>query len=865
MDIDLDGKVKPSFPETQFDWYVRNGIERFLKLIGKRPAEKERRKCTKKYRSIAEHVRSGFNIGVLIPNGVVVLDIDKRDGKDGFAALGRLLTEAYKDEPETPTLDDLIKSTFTVKTGGGGYHLYFSHDPGETPRGSVKGYDGVDLKTSANQYVVAPGSVHPDTGLVYTIENLPDRLAKLPEPLRPFILTKVSSPFEKPAPGSITHPSWGVASADQLEALLAPLDPKDYRAYVGDDKAWINLMSAAHHATGGDPEAMRVFANWSSQDPKYASEAHKATEKHWPSFRERRTGSHVATIDSILGALAASNREAARLGEYGKRNAKADAVARDLRHKLQASALDVLDGGEVANLRAYVATLSEDWYHQDPALLHELADKISEMPDDHWTELSGVLSKSMDGEQSPLQIERLIKKKATKRKKEEARAKLTQAEIVDTAARRALKATVADSRDLLRPPRASFYIYRGGYWQRFYEEVISDNCFHELDAFLDKSTSGLKPLPYYTREALNQISYMVGTESTVLYNRKELPSCVNLINGTLWFNKDGTYELKPHKREDFLTTRLPYSYDPEAECPSMQEMLTQVFDHVRRDYGEAEMLELIRHFWEFVGYTLDPKKDIAVMMFFLGEGHNGKSRIASIISNLFDSGALLSTDLIQQLDPSNKHGAASLEGKLLAMDDDVGESAEISDRVFKKICQSKLYNINPKNKDDRQIMLQTIVLFIANNSVKIIDTSPGFSRRVYAIDFSTDISHLQSSPLPDLVELLEMPGVLNEAIKGLARLRKRGFFDVPKCAQDCKTKFLVDSNSVLSYWDSIYKTESDSSSIKIEDLYRSYAQYMLDGGFGKAINRKAFAKALKRQKLTIVNEKVMGWKIVLTV
>lgn len=863
MDIDLGGKVKPSFPKDQFDWYVRNGITEFIKLVGKRPSEGGRRRKTYSYNSVYEHVRQGSNIGVLLPHGVVVLDIDK--GKGGFEAMDRLLNDAYGPD-ERPSIDDIIKSTLTVRSGGGGLHLYFAHDPAKKARGSLKGYHGIDLKTSANQYVVAPGGVHPDTGRPYTIENLPERLAELPERLAPYVLESIRDPL-KERPGK-THHLWGLVGPDELETLLAPLDPRDFRTYVGagEDKAWINLMSAAHHATGGDLEAMRVFADWSAKDPEYAAEAHKAVERRWESFKERRaSGSHVATIDSILAAVAASSREATLLGEHGKPNAKADAAALDLRHRIEASDLEALDGSETANMRAYIATLDDGWYRQAPALLHELAVKISELPDDHWPELSCVLSDSAKGEQSPLQIERLIKKKAEARKKAETKAKPTQAEIVDVAARRALKALSPDGLDLLRPPKASFYLYRGGYWQPYHEETVAKNCFEELDKFIDKSEKSIKALPYYAREAFNQITYMVGTESTTLYDRKELPSCVNLKNGTLWFYHDGTYELKPHRREDFLTTRLPYSYDPEAACPSMDTMLEQVFDPIRVIYGEAEMREMIRHFWEFAGYTLSPKKDIAMMMFWLGEGLNGKSKLASIISNLFDSKALLSTDLPLILDPSNKHGSAALEGKLLAIDEDVGDDVEISDRIFKKICQSKLYDINPKNKDSRQIMLQTIVLFIANNGVKIVDTSPGFARRCYVIEFLADLNHLQTSELPDMVELLEMSGVLNKAIKGLARLRKRGSFDVPRCAQDGKARFMVASNSILSFWESLDKVECDGSKTKVQSLYNSYVSYMSGGNYGKPSSIKAFVKALNRQKIAVKGENVIGWQIAITV
>jgi hypothetical protein len=77
--------------------------------------------------------------------GVVVVDIDPRNG-------GQVVPE-------------LMPPTRAVRTGSGGWHLYYTH-PGRPLAAKVTGLPGVDIKTDGG-YVVAPPSVHPDTGRPY--------------------------------------------------------------------------------------------------------------------------------------------------------------------------------------------------------------------------------------------------------------------------------------------------------------------------------------------------------------------------------------------------------------------------------------------------------------------------------------------------------------------------------------------------------------------------------------------------------------------------------------------------------------------------------------------------------------------------
>ena len=90
------------------------------------------------------------NIGAVLPEGRIVIDIDPRSG--GMESMVAL-TEQYGPFPETPT----------VRTGGNGLHNYFllPYDVTVPAGGSLadSGYPGVEWKSSGAQ-VVLPPSVH---------------------------------------------------------------------------------------------------------------------------------------------------------------------------------------------------------------------------------------------------------------------------------------------------------------------------------------------------------------------------------------------------------------------------------------------------------------------------------------------------------------------------------------------------------------------------------------------------------------------------------------------------------------------------------------------------------------------------------
>lgn len=112
------------------------------------------------------------NVGILTGKRLVVIDVDPRHGGDQALAD---LEQRHGPLPATPE----------VATGGGGRHIYFR---GPTVLPSRDLGPGLEVKADGRQ-VVAPPSIHPESGRTYTWQPGrpfdPRAIAALPDWLRP--------------------------------------------------------------------------------------------------------------------------------------------------------------------------------------------------------------------------------------------------------------------------------------------------------------------------------------------------------------------------------------------------------------------------------------------------------------------------------------------------------------------------------------------------------------------------------------------------------------------------------------------------------------------------------------------------------
>ncbi|MBO6724290.1 MAG: AAA family ATPase [Rhizobiaceae bacterium] len=85
-----------------------------------------------------------YNIGVACGNGLLVVDVDVKNGKPGLASLDLLEVAG-------------LPQSFRVKTPSGGRHIYVNVEHDYRNRVDLPGFEGIDLKSTGG-YVVGPGS-----------------------------------------------------------------------------------------------------------------------------------------------------------------------------------------------------------------------------------------------------------------------------------------------------------------------------------------------------------------------------------------------------------------------------------------------------------------------------------------------------------------------------------------------------------------------------------------------------------------------------------------------------------------------------------------------------------------------------------
>ena len=299
------------------------------------------------------------------------------------------------------------------------------------------------------------------------------------------------------------------------------------------------------------------------------------------------------------------------------------------------------------------------------------------------------------------------------------------------------------------------------------------------------------------------------------YETPKPRNVISVENGLFDIESGNLYAATP---EFFTRTSLPIVYDADALAPTLWlQFLDEVFD------GHSELVNLLQ---EIFGYIVSGDASQQAVFFLWGRPRSGKGTILRVI-----------TELVGKLNCHNPSiatlaGRFGLEGciakSLIKVTD-----ANCDNKAFLSEACSKINAIS--GEDDVTIERKTILdwngrlpgrfILAGNRLPNFGGGSIALATRLMILPFVVSFLGREDRTLTDKL-LVELPGILNWALAGLAKLRERGRFAEPAISQEAKTRMLYQSDPVRGFIEDRCEVEAGAAIEKqiFYPLYREFCE-----------------------------------------
>jgi putative DNA primase/helicase len=310
------------------------------------------------------------------------------------------------------------------------------------------------------------------------------------------------------------------------------------------------------------------------------------------------------------------------------------------------------------------------------------------------------------------------------------------------------------------------------------------------------------------------------------------PLLLGVSNGVVDL-RTGTF--REARREDYVIKQMGTAYDPNAACPTWEKFLSRV---------SSENAELISFIQRAIGYSLTACIVEQVLFFLYGTGQNGKSTLAETLKHLFGTYMIKATSALYTLDRHGKEPEteiARLVGKRLVTGAETEEGPRLAESRVKDITGGdtltgrELYcpafNFIPTHK----------LWIYGNHLPDVRGTDRGIWRRIMLIPFDVQIPDEEKDPnLPSKL-LLELPGILNWAVKGCLEWQKSGL-GTPPAVLEATAEYREEEDEIGEF---LSQCCYQGGKVERSALHAEYLSWADSRGVRVPLRAKAFAKQIR--------------------
>lgn len=285
---------------------------------------------------------------------------------------------------------------------------------------------------------------------------------------------------------------------------------------------------------------------------------------------------------------------------------------------------------------------------------------------------------------------------------------------------------------------------------------------------------------------------------------------LNCPNGTLDLR---TGQLRPHRRDDFITRCLPVAYDSKAACPTWLTFLDRIF---------ASTAQVIHFVQKALGYALTGDTSEQCVFFLWGEGQNGKSTFLNTIQSLMGRYAQQAAPDLLVVSKQDRHSTeiAELRGARLVASIETGEGRRLNEVLIKQMSGGDKMRGHFMRQDNIEFDPTHKVFLATNHKPVIRGTDHAIWRRIRLIPFTVTIPpEERDQKLPGKLKT-ELPGILAWAVQGCLDWQKEGL-DPPREVAHATVQYRADMDVIKGFLDECCVMDKNARVPKSE-LYETY-------------------------------------------
>lgn len=299
-------------------------------------------------------------------------------------------------------------------------------------------------------------------------------------------------------------------------------------------------------------------------------------------------------------------------------------------------------------------------------------------------------------------------------------------------------------------------------------------------------------------------------------------------------------KLLDHDPRFFNLVSVPFDFDPAAPEPTR--WLKFLRDAWTDDNGQVDQSS-IDALQEFFGYVVSGRTDLHKILLIIGPTRSGKGTIARVLGALVGKGNVTGPTLASL---ASNFGLSPLLGKPLAVVSDARLGGSGSHQVVERlltISGEDTIDVDRKYKEPWTGRLPTRFLILSNELPRFGDASGAIAHRFIVLTMQKSWLGRENTNLTEeLTE--ELPGILNWALAGLARLNQQGRFTEPASSVDAVLAMKDDASPMSAFIREVCEVGAGYE-VQVDDLWKAWRNWCEDNGRDRPGTKQAFGRNLQ--------------------